>query len=164
MRQQGYHPTMVFVPWRAWQLPQDLDLQGPAEPRDGTAAVRGILGRFRELDIVEMRTLSDDRMVVTDLRAFATFRQWTRGPEALAITVSSFDEQAAEAAARSNRRLLRQTGRTTLADRARELRKLVFVQAEEEFALEVKDPSAARAMLLPPVGRQHRTLRSASPD
>jgi hypothetical protein len=85
--------------------------------------------------------------------AFPTFRQWTRGADALAITVASFDQQTANAAARADRRLLRQPGRTKLADRARELRKLVFVQALEEFALQVNDPEAARAVPLPPAGR-----------
>jgi hypothetical protein len=85
--------------------------------------------------------------------AFPTFRQWTRGADALAITVASFDQQTAKAAARADRRLLRQPGRTKLADRARELRKLVFVQALEEFALQVNDPEAARAVPLPPAGR-----------
>lgn len=150
MCQKGYRPTTLFVPWRVWQLPQDLDLQAPAEPRDEGGAIRGMLGRFRELDVIEMRTLPDDRVVVADLRAFAAFRQWTGGDEALTVTVTSFDEEAAETAARSNRRLLRQPGRTKLADRARELRKLVFVEAIEEFALEVTDRGAARAMLLPP--------------
>jgi len=153
MRQNGYKPTAIFVPWRVWELPPELDLQRLADPRDGADVVLGKLGRFRDLDVVEMRDLPADRVVLADLQAFATFRQWTRGADALAITVASFDEQTAKATARADRRLLRQPGRTKLADRARELRKQVFVQALEEFALQVNDPKAARAVPLPPAGK-----------
>jgi hypothetical protein len=149
MRQNGYQPTAIFIPWRVWELPPELDLQPLAAPSDSADIVRGKLGRFRDLDVVEMRDLPADRVVLADLQAFATFRQWTSGADALAITVASFDEQTAKAAARADRRLLRQPGRTKLADRARELRKLAFVQALEEFALQVNDPEAARAVLLP---------------
>jgi hypothetical protein len=133
MRQNGYKPTAIFVPWRVWELPPELDLQRLADPRDGADVVLGKLGRFRDLDVVEMRDLPadrvvladlqafatfrqrTDRVVLADLQAFATFRQRTRGADALAITVASFDEQTAKATASTTRQDKARRPRTGVA-------------------------------------------------
>lgn len=150
MRQSGYEPTVAFVPWRTWQLPPELELQPLEHQADGAGAKDRTLGRFRELLVVRALDQTGDRVTLADLRAFAVFRQWSDSDEVLVTVVTAYDEQTALAAVRADRRLMHAPGRTRLADRARELRKLVLVEVFEELTLAITDTKAARAVMLPP--------------
>ncbi len=143
MRARGYQPTAVFVTWRAWEVPQEFDLQR-------TSDQAGQLGTFRGLPVIQARPIGVHTIVLADLKALATFRQWTQNGQALAVTVTGYDEPSAMAAVRANRKLMQEAARRKLADHARELRKSVLVEVWEECVLTIKDADAARAVWLPP--------------
>lgn len=142
MQHRGYQPTAIFVTWRSWEVPRDVDLQRvPDQP--------GQLGTFRGLPVIQARPLGDNTIVLADLEALATFRQWTQSGQALAVTVTGYDESSAMTAVHANKKLMEAAGRRKLADRARELRKSVLVEVWEECTLTVKDTDAARAVWVP---------------
>jgi hypothetical protein len=141
MRNRGYQPTAVFVKWRSWEVPRGFDLQRGSEPA-------GQLGTFRGLPVIQAPSLGDHTIVLADLKAFATFRQWTENGQAIGVTVTGYDEPSALAAVRADRTLMHAPGRRRLAERARELRKLVLVEVWEDCAVTVNDADAARAVSL----------------
>ena len=151
MQGRGYHPTAVFVTWRSWEVPQELDLQ-PATDQAGQ------LGIFGGLPVIQARPLGPNTIVLADLKALAVFRQWTHNGQSLSVTVTGYDEASAMAAVRADRKLMQGAGRRKMADRARELRKSVLVEVREECALTIKDTDAARAVWLP--SRRVRTARA----
>lgn len=142
MRSRGYQPTAVFVTWRSWEVPREFDLQRASDRP-------GHLGTFRGLPVIQARPLGGHTIVVADLQKFAAWRQWIQSDQALAVTVTGYDEHSAIAAARANRKLMQGAGRRKLADRARELRKSVLVEVLEECELTITDADAARVVLLP---------------
>jgi hypothetical protein len=142
MQRRGYQPTAVFVTWRSWEVPQEFDLQRASDQA-------GQLGTFEGLPVIQARPLGGNTIVLADLKALAAFRQWIQNGQALAVTVTGYDEPSAMAAVRADRKLMLTTGRPRLADRARELRKSVLVEVWEECELTVRDADAARAVWLP---------------
>jgi hypothetical protein len=155
MRAGGYRPTTVFVSWRTWEVPADFLVQPVQGAGNSADMVRGELSTFRGLNVIEVRGLSSDRVILADLKAFATWRQRSIAGEALAVSVAGIDEDAAIVAVREDRKLMKEPGRTKSADRARELRKYVIVEACEDFVLQINDSRAARAVMLPPKSTRH---------
>jgi hypothetical protein len=97
-----------------------------------------------------LRFMTDgNSIILADLRVLAACREWTQSGQALAVTVTGYDEPSAMAAVRADRKLMQEAGHWKLADRARELRKSVLVEVWEECALTVRDADAARAVWLP---------------
>lgn len=142
MRGRGYQPTAAFVAWRSWEVPPEFDLQRTPEQT-------GQLGTFRGLPVIHAHPLGDHTIVLADLTALATFRQWTESDQALNVTVTGYDEPSAMAAVRADGKLMQAPGRRKQADRARELRKSALVEVWEECTLTVNDADAARAVSLP---------------
>jgi hypothetical protein len=150
MQQKGYHPNVIFVPWRRWWRPPELKLRPVDEKFSTLGAERSILGLFRDLLVFEITDLSNDRVIVADLRSLTVFRQWKRAEGVLVVNVTPYDEESALAAVRGNRRLMREPGVTRMSDRARKLRKAVWIEVTTDFKIELSDAKAVRAMLLPP--------------
>ena len=154
MRQKGYQPQAIFVPWRAGLVPVEFACQPLDRQSSSAGPPPQLLGLFKDLRVLEAPDLPGDRVILVDLAALARFRQWNHDGQALQVKVTSLDEQSARAAVRADRKLMRAPGCTGLADRARALLKQVVVEVWEESALEFKDPGAARSVFVPPSLRQ----------
>jgi hypothetical protein len=145
-----------------WRLVNALELSlserrgGPATPpRWLPEALHDyFIGEADGVPVIHSRELSDDRILIVALDAFAQWRQWRPpGEHEVSVTITAFDDETARRRVEENAELFHDDEHTSDEARAREVRKNLVLDVHEHMAIDVLNSEAALWMNLPPAFR-----------
>jgi len=105
MIEEGYSPSVILAP-SSWRLMRDMGIEGGPRRRNNPSTLEGIpsegarnnfRGRMEGVPVFELSHILKDRVLIVDLAAFATWRQWVVDEvgEYLRIEFEVFDEEQA---------------------------------------------------------------------